>query len=60
MIRLLCALMLVALLSGCVLTKVASVPMRLVGAAASIIPGAGNTLHDTIDMAAEVVDEVPI
>ncbi len=45
---------------GCVLTKVASVPMRLGGAVISIVPGVGNTAHDAIDKAAETVDDIPI
>ena len=49
-----------ALTGGCVLTKVATVPMRLGGAVISIVPGVGNTAHDSIDKAAETVDEVPI
>ena len=48
------------LLSGCVLTKVASVPMRLGGAVVSIVPGVGNTAHDAIDEAAEKVDDLPL
>ena len=47
-------------LQGCVLTKLVSVPMRLGGAVISIIPAVGNTAHDSIDKAAEVVDDVPI
>ena len=46
--------------SGCVLTKIVSMPMRLGGAIISIIPIAGNTAHDAIDKAADIVDEVPI
>jgi copper homeostasis protein CutC len=45
---------------GCVLTKVATVPMRLGGAVVSIIPGVGNTAHDAIDAAAESVDDIPL
>lgn len=45
---------------GCVLTKIASVPMRLGGAVVSIVPGVGNTAHDAIDEAAETVDDIPI
>jgi hypothetical protein len=45
---------------GCVLTKLVSVPMRIVGAVVSIVPVAGNTAHDAIDEAAEVVDDLPI
>jgi hypothetical protein len=48
------------LLQGCVLTKVVSVPMRLGGAIISVIPVVGNTIDDSIDTAADVVDEVPI
>ena len=47
-------------LSGCFLTKILTVPMRVVGAGVSVIPVAGNTVHDAIDSAAEVVDEIPI
>jgi len=50
----------VGLLQGCVLTKIASVPMRLGGAVVSIVPVMGNSAHDAIDEAADVVDEVPI
>lgn len=48
------------LLQGCVLTKLVSVPLRVVGAAVSIIPVAGNTAHDGIDAAADVVDDLPL
>jgi len=48
------------ILQGCVLTKIASVPMRLGGAVVSIVPGVGNSAHDAIDEAAEAVDDVPI
>jgi len=48
------------LLSGCFFTKVVSVPMRVGGAVISIIPVVGNTAHDGIDEAADIVDEVPI
>lgn len=50
----------VLLLQGCVLTKVVTVPMRLGGAVVSVVPGVGNSVHDTIDSAAETVDDVPI
>ena len=52
--------MLVCILNGCFLTKIVSVPMRLGGAVISVIPGVGNTAHDAIDEAAEVVDQIPI
>jgi hypothetical protein len=47
-------------MQGCVLTKVATVPMRLGAAVISIVPGVGNAAHDAIDEAAESVDDVPI
>lgn len=58
--KLLALLTVVSLLNGCVLTKIITVPMRVAGAVVSIVPVAGNTAHDAIDKAAEVVDEVPI
>lgn len=47
-------------LSGCFLTKIVTVPMRVVGAVVSIIPVAGNAAHDAIDTAADTVDKVPL
>jgi hypothetical protein len=47
-------------MSGCILTKFVTVPMRLVGAVVSIIPVAGNTAHEVIDEAAETVDDIPL
>ena len=52
--------LIVVFTSGCLLTKIVTVPMRLVGAVVSIIPVAGNTAHDVIDEAAETVDEIPL
>lgn len=54
------AVLLPLLGSGCVLTKLATVPMRAVGAVVSLVPVVGNTAHDAIDSAAETVDEIPI
>ncbi|CAK8715754.1 Lipoprotein [Candidatus Electrothrix aarhusensis] len=51
---------LLPLLSGCFLTKLVTVPMRMSGAAISVLPVVGNTAHDAIDEAAEVVDNVPL
>lgn len=48
------------LLSGCFLTKIGTVPMRIGGAVVSIIPVVGNTAHDAIDEAADIVDEIPL
>ncbi len=52
-------IILLFLLNGCFLTKIVTVPMRIGGAVVSIIPVVGNTAHDAIDEAAEVVDKVP-
>ena len=66
--------LLAAVLSGCFLTKLATTPMRLVGAAGSvvgavvsIIPVAGNSADEalekvdgTIDTAADSIDNIPI
>jgi hypothetical protein len=60
LMKALAVLLLASTLSGCVLTKLVTVPMRVVGAVVSIVPVAGNTMHDGIDAAADVVDEVPI
>ncbi len=54
------SLLIALLLQGCVFTKLATVPMRLGGAVISIVPVVGNPVHDSIDKAAEVVDDIPI
>ena len=59
-IKALCLLIGMILLSGCVLTKLVTVPMRVVGAVTSIVPVAGDAAHEAIDKAAEVVDKLPI
>ncbi|MFH2121923.1 MAG: DUF6726 family protein [Pseudomonadota bacterium] len=59
-LRLFVLLISLLLLNGCILTKVVSVPMRLGAAVISIIPVVGNTAHDSIDEAAEIVDDVPL
>ncbi len=60
LLKLLALLTAALLLSGCLLTKLVTVPMRLGGAVVSIVPVVGNPAHDSIDKAAEIVDEVPI
>jgi hypothetical protein len=54
------SVLIVLFTSGCLLTKIVTVPMRLVGAVVSIVPVAGNTAHEVIDEAAETVDEIPL
>ena len=48
------------LVSGCVVTKIVTVPMRLGAAVVSIVPVVGNNAHDVIDKAAEEVDDIPL
>ncbi len=59
-VKILLILLLAAQLSGCVLTKIITVPMRVGGAVISIIPVAGNTAHDAVDEAAEKIDDLPL
>lgn len=47
-------------LSGCFLTKIVTVPMRVVGAFVSIVPVAGNKVNTVIQTAADTVDDVPL
>ncbi|RNC71775.1 MAG: hypothetical protein ED859_03465 [Desulfuromonadales bacterium] len=60
MIRMMIFAGVLLVLQGCVLTKVVTVPMRVTGAVISIVPVVGNTVHDSIDTAADVVDDVSI
>jgi hypothetical protein len=59
-IRVLLLFVLLMHLSGCLLTKVATVPMRVTGAFISVVPVVGNSADDMIDGAADIVDEVPL
>ena len=45
---------------GCVLTKVVTVPLRVGGTVISVVPLAGETMHDAIDTAADTIDDIPI
>lgn len=74
MIRLTAIALLTAVLSGCFLTKIVTTPMRLVGAAGSvvgaalsIIPVAGNAADEAlekvdgaIDASADSIDKIPL
>lgn len=59
-LRLLAVAALATSLSGCFLTKIVTVPMRVVGAVVSIIPVAGNIGNSAIQTAADTVDKVPL
>lgn len=52
-------LILIMPLSGCLLTKVVTVPMRVVGAAASAVPTVGDAVDETIDETADTIDTLP-
>lgn len=60
LIRLISLILVTMYLGGCVLTKIVTVPMRITGAAISIIPVAGNTADEAIDKVADTIDKVPI
>ena len=60
LIKLLLLLLLAVQLSGCFLTKVVTVPMRVGGALISIVPVVGNTADDAVDEVADTIDEIPI
>ena len=45
---------------GCVITKAISVPLRVAGAAVSVVPWAGDKMHDAIDTAADTIDDFPL
>jgi hypothetical protein len=47
-------------LSGCLLTKAVTVPMRVGGAVISIVPVVGDVVDEAIDKAADVVDKIPL
>lgn len=60
LVRMVAVAALASTLSGCFLTKVVSVPMRVVGSVISIVPVAGNTANDVIQGAANTVDDIPL
>jgi len=47
-------------LSGCVLTKVVTVPMRVTGAVISVIPVIGDPIDEILGYSADVIDRTPI
>ncbi|VEN74854.1 conserved hypothetical protein [Candidatus Desulfarcum epimagneticum] len=47
-------------LSGCLLTKAVTVPMRVGGAVISVVPVVGDVVDEAIDKAADVVDKIPL
>ena len=47
-------------LSGCVLTKVVTVPMRVTGAVISVIPVVGDGIDEILEQSADIIDAIPI
>ena len=47
-------------LSGCVLTKVVTVPMRVTGSVISVIPVIGDGIDEVLGQSADVIDNIPI
>ena len=47
-------------LSGCVLTKVVTVPMRVTGSVISVIPVVGDAIDEVLGQSADVIDAIPI
>jgi len=47
-------------LSGCVFTKVVTVPIRVTGAVVSVIPIIGDGVNSVLDASADVIDAIPI
>ena len=46
-------------ISGCVFTKVVTVPLRVSGSLISVIPIVGNQIDDVIGQSADLIDELP-
>ena len=47
-------------LSGCVLTMVVTVPMRVTGVVISVIPVIGDPIDEVLDQSADIIDAIPI
>ena len=47
-------------LSGCVLTKVVTVPMRVTGSVISVIPVIGDGIDEVLGQSADIIDSIPI
>ncbi|HCH33439.1 MAG TPA: hypothetical protein DE045_10885 [Oceanospirillaceae bacterium] len=60
LIKLTAVMLMATALSGCFLTKVVTVPMRVVGAVVSVVPVVGNALDESIETVADAVDDIPL
>lgn len=53
-------LMLLLILTGCLATKVVTVPMRVVGEVVGLVPVVGGVVEGAVDTTAFVVDLAPL
>lgn len=60
MIKILSLSLILSFLSGCVVTKVVTVPMRVGGAVISVVPVVGGVVDEVIDTTADAIDVIPI
>ena len=58
--RLISLTVLIVFISGCVFTKVVTVPMRVTGAVVSVIPVVGDGVNNVLDTSADIIDAIPI
>ena len=58
--RLISLTVLIVFLSGCVFTKVVTVPLRVTGAVVSVIPVVGDGVNNVLDTSADIIDAIPI
>jgi hypothetical protein len=47
-------------LSGCLMTKVVTIPMKVAGEVIGFVPVAGGVLEGAVDTAAAAIDMVPL
>jgi hypothetical protein len=60
MIKILALFLITITLSGCFLTKVVTVPLRVTGAVISVVPIVGGVVDSALDTAADAIDVLPI
>ncbi len=54
------AFVIMLMTSGCVLTRIITMPMRVIGSATTILPIPMDPIDETIDEAADTIDKIPI
>ena len=53
-------IIIIPLLSGCLMTKVVTVPMRVSGSIISAVPVVGDAVDEVIDTTADAIDIIPL